>query len=79
MSEELLSPSQAAEMAKCHNDTIRRAIEVGFLPAQRVGRNWIIRRSDVEIWIKEGRQNRKRGKISESENPAKQTKNYKDN
>jgi hypothetical protein len=27
MTEELLSPAKAAEIAECHNDTIRRAIE----------------------------------------------------
>ncbi len=67
MTEELLSPAQAAEIAECHNDTIRRAIEAGYLPAQRVGRNWIIKRKDVEAWIKEGRPNRRRGKSHESE------------
>ena len=36
LTDELLSPSQAGELAECHNDTIRRAIEAGFLPAQRV-------------------------------------------
>jgi excisionase family DNA binding protein len=67
MSEELLSPAQAAEIAVCHNDTVRRAIEAGFLPAQRVGRNWIIKREDVEAWIKAGRPNRRRGTSYESE------------
>ena len=61
MSEELLSPAQAGEIADCHNDTIRRAIEAGFLLAQRVGRNWIIKRSDLDKWIEEGKQNRRRG------------------
>lgn len=60
MTEELLSPSQAATIAECHNDTIRRAIEAGFLPALRVGRNWIIKRADLEIWIVAGRPNRRR-------------------
>jgi excisionase family DNA binding protein len=61
MSEELLSPAQAAQIAECHNDTVRRAIEGGFLPAQRVGRNWIIKRKDLEAWIKAGKRNRRRG------------------
>lgn len=66
MTEELLSPAQAAEIAECHNDTIRRAIESGFLPAQRVGRNWIIKRKDVEAWIEAGRPNRRRGASDEN-------------
>lgn len=66
MTDELLSSAQVAEIAECHNDTIRRAIEAGFLPAQRVGRNWIIKRKDVEVWVQEGRPNRRRGKSHES-------------
>lgn len=67
MAEELLSPAQAAEIAECHNDTVRRAIEAGFLPAQRVGRNWIIKREDIRVWIKAGKPNRRRGSKHESE------------
>jgi excisionase family DNA binding protein len=60
MNEELLSPAKAAEIAECHNDTIRRAIESGFLTAQRVGRNWIIKRSDLQAWINVGKPNHRR-------------------
>ena len=67
MAEDLLSPALAAEIAECHNDTIRRAIEAGFLPAQRVRRNWIINRRDLEVWIKAGRPNRRRGTSHENE------------
>jgi excisionase family DNA binding protein len=75
MAEELLSPAQAAEIARCHNDTIRRAIEAGFLPAQRVGRNWIIKRKDVEEWIEAGRPNRRRGAGQEKDENAQQSHN----
>ena len=70
MADELLSPAQAAEIAECHNDTIRRAIESGFLPAQRVGRNWIIKREDVQAWIEAGKPNRRRGSRHENEDNA---------
>jgi excisionase family DNA binding protein len=60
MADELLSPAQAADIAACHNDTIRRAIEKGFLAGQRVGRNWVIKRSDLEKWIEAGRPNHRR-------------------
>jgi len=60
MADELLSPAQAAEIAVCHNDTIRRAIEKGFLVGQRVGRNWVIKRTDLEKWIEAGRPNHRR-------------------
>jgi excisionase family DNA binding protein len=72
MTDELLSPAQAAGLAKCHNDTIRRAIEAGFLPAQRVGRNWIIKREDVQEWIETGRPNRRRKSSHETDEDAQQ-------
>ncbi len=60
MADELLSPAQASEIAACHNDTIRRAIEKGFLAGQRVGRTWAIKRSDLEKWIAAGKPNHRR-------------------
>lgn len=60
MADELLSPARAAEIAVCHNDTIRRAIEKGYLSAQRVGRTWAIKRSDLEKWIEAGKPNHRR-------------------
>ncbi len=68
MNEELLSPAKAAEIAGCHNDTIRRAIESGFLPAQRVGRNWIIKRSDLQAWIEAGKPNHRRASTQHNSN-----------
>ena len=58
--EELLSPTKAAEIAECHNDTVRRAIESQFLVAQRVGRNWVIKTSDLKAWIEAGKPNHRR-------------------
>jgi excisionase family DNA binding protein len=69
MADELLSPAQAAEIAACHNDTIRRAIEKGFLAAQRVGRNWVIKLSDLEKWIEAGRPNHRRKTTRKQEKP----------
>jgi excisionase family DNA binding protein len=60
MSEELLSPPKAAELAECHEDTVRRAIEFGYLPAQKVGRTWAIKPSDVQKWVDAGRPNHRR-------------------
>ena len=60
MTEDLLSPPKAAEIALCHDDTIRRAIEFGFLPAQRVGRTWAVRREDLQKWIDAGKPNHRR-------------------
>ena len=61
MTEELISPSQAATLAECHEDTIRRAIQSGNLPAQRIGqRTWAIMTRDLRQWIDAGMPNRRR-------------------
>lgn len=61
MTEDLLSPSQAAAIAECHEDTIRRAIQSGYLPAQRVGRRtWAIKPDDLQAWKAAGMPNRRR-------------------
>lgn len=72
MNNQLLSASDAAEIAECHQDTIRRAIETGFLIAQKIGRTWIISSSDLDKWIENGKPNRRRDSArqisSENEN-----------
>jgi len=60
MTEQLLSPPQAAEIANVHDDTVRRAIEFGLLKAQKVGRTWAIRRADLQAWIEAGKPNHRR-------------------
>lgn len=60
MTEELISPTQAATLANCHHDTVRRAIEFGYLSAQRVGRTWVIKPSDLQKWIEAGKPNHRR-------------------
>ncbi len=75
MNEELLSPAKAAVIAGCHNDTIRRAIENGFLSAQRVGRSWIIKRSDLQAWIEAGKPNHRRSSRQHNANNGEQARN----
>lgn len=60
MSDALLSPPQAADLVGVHDDTIRRAIEFGFLKASKVGRNWVIRSDDLQAWIQAGMPNHRR-------------------
>ena len=60
MTEEFLSPPQAAELAGIHDDTVRRAIEFGLLKASKVGRTWAIRREDLQAWIDAGKPNHRR-------------------
>jgi excisionase family DNA binding protein len=68
MSDELVSPRQAAEVADCHQDTVRRAIEFGYLPAQRVGKTWAIKLSDVRAWVEAGKPNHRRKSTRKPEN-----------
>jgi excisionase family DNA binding protein len=60
MAENLISPVQAAEVAGCHKDTIRRAIHFGLLKAQRVGTFWAISPTDLQEWIQAGMPNHRR-------------------
>jgi excisionase family DNA binding protein len=78
MTDELMSPVKAAALADCHSDTIRRAVEAGFIPAQRVGNTWVMKRQDVEAWVEAGRPNHRRSVIRElqeaGENPSSDAK-----
>lgn len=60
MAEDLLSPSQAAEIAGCHKDTIRRAVHFGLLKAQKVGRVFAITPDHLQEWIAAGMPNHRR-------------------
>lgn len=51
--DELLTPTQAAMVACVHINTIRRWIRLGWLGTRRVGRNFAIRRGDVEALSRE--------------------------
>ncbi|NJL56482.1 MAG: excisionase family DNA-binding protein [Blastochloris sp.] len=60
MTENLLSPAQAAEIAGCHKDTIRRAVHFGLLKAQKVGRVFAISPEHLNEWIAAGMPNHRR-------------------
>ena len=53
--EGLLNPAEAASQARCHIETIRRAVRDGKLRARRVGRNIRIAHVDLETWLSEQR------------------------
>jgi excisionase family DNA binding protein len=65
MADELVSPTEAAEIAGCHHDTIRRAIQVGSLKAKKIGNVWIIKTVDLQEWIQAGMPNRRRKPTSD--------------
>lgn len=49
-----LGVAEAARMAGCHPQTVRRAIRSGALDAGRCGRGWRIRPAAVEAWLRAG-------------------------
>lgn len=49
--DELLSAHEAAQRARAHVETIRRAVRRGELAAAQVGRSLRIRSADLEAWL----------------------------
>lgn len=47
----MVSTKQAAKLANVTPSTIRYAILRGDLPAQKLGRDWLISEQDLRIWI----------------------------
>ncbi len=45
---EILTVAQAAEYLQVNPETVRRAARAGRLPAARIGRQWRIRRADLD-------------------------------
>jgi excisionase family DNA binding protein len=60
MADELITPAQAAEIAGCHSDTVRRALQFGLLRAQKLGHVWVIKSGDLQEWIEAGMPNHRR-------------------
>ena len=60
MAEILLSAAEAAEIAGCHKDTIRRAVHFGLLKAQMVGKVFAISPENLKEWIEAGMPNHRR-------------------
>lgn len=47
--------SEAADLLSCHTETLRRAIKDGILRAARLGREYRISRSDLQLfWTERG-------------------------
>jgi excisionase family DNA binding protein len=44
----MLTTKQAAEILKVHHSRVRILIREGRLPAQKIGRDWIIMEPDLE-------------------------------
>lgn len=48
LTDEYYTPQEVAELLKLHYNTIRRMIKQGELPAEKIGRQWRIRKADLE-------------------------------
>lgn len=46
------TPKEVAELLKLSEGTIRRMIKLEELPAEKIGRQWIIRKADLEQFAK---------------------------
>ena len=48
LTEDFYSVYEAAELLKLHHNTIRRGIKSGAIPAVQIGRQWRIKKADLE-------------------------------
>lgn len=51
--DELLTVAEVAEMLRVSTMTVYRLIRTGELPAVRVGRNYRVRRADLDAYLQE--------------------------
>ena len=47
LKDEYYTPQEVADLFKLHYNTIRRMIREGELPAEKIGRQWRIRKDDL--------------------------------
>jgi excisionase family DNA binding protein len=47
-----LTPEEAAQYLRLHPDTMYRLLQRGDLPALKVGRQWRVRRSDLDAYLR---------------------------
>ena len=66
MAEELYTIAQAAQYLKVCDKTVRRLINSNKLVASKVGdRAWRIRKEDIDVYLREHTNGRKRGALNE--------------
>lgn len=51
---ELWTTEEAAAYLKLHPEYVRRRTRGGFIPAQKLGREWRYRRERLDAWIDAG-------------------------
>jgi excisionase family DNA binding protein len=50
---DLLTPAEVIDYLRVNVRTVYRLMRTGELPAVRVGRQWRIRRSDLDSWLRQ--------------------------
>jgi excisionase family DNA binding protein len=63
MDEEFLTTEEVFDYLQIHPRTLYRLLKSGMLPAVRVGRQWRIRKQDLDTWVAIQRQRRTRKPI----------------
>lgn len=46
-----LDVHEAAALAKCHPDTMRRLMKAGEVPGCKVGRAWVVSENEFQKWL----------------------------
>jgi excisionase family DNA binding protein len=52
---DFLTAKEAADMLLVKNGTVKRYIKIGYLPAVKVGKNFRIKRADIEALLNTGK------------------------
>lgn len=52
---DFLTVKEAADMLRVNNDTVKRYIKTGLVPAVKIGKSFRIRRADIEALLNTGK------------------------
>ena len=52
---DFLTSQEAADMLRVNNDTVKRYIKIGYLPAVKIGKAYRIKRADIEALLNTGK------------------------
>lgn len=51
---DFLTAKEAADMLRVNNDTVKRYIKTGLVPAVKIGKSFRIKRADIEALLNTG-------------------------
>lgn len=52
---DFLTAKEAADMLRVNNDTVKRYIKTGLVPAVKIGKSFRIKRADIEALLNMGK------------------------